>query len=544
MDGFNFKHPQYAPVWRRRAEMLTKIRADPALLAACKMHYRNNPWDFCTDWGVTTDPRNANRDEPTLLPFLLMKRQVEWMQWAYGLWQGDNDGITEKSRECGVSWCSVALAVALCLFRKGVKIGFGSRKMEYVDSMSDPKALLWKVREFTRCLPLEFRGDWDAKRDAPQMRVSFPATGSIIAGEIGDSIGRGDRTSLYVVDEAAHLEHPDLTDAALSATTNCRIDISSVNGMANNFAQRRWSGKIPVFIFDWTEDDRKDQTWLKKQEAKLLPHIFRQEVLRSYNASNDNQVIEAEWALAAVDAHVKLKIKPTGAKRSALDVADRGADKNAWVARHGVVLTHCEVWSGKSSDIYATAERAIALCTEHGVPDMDYDGDGLGAAIRGDARKINEERAAAVKAAPASLKARVPRQINVGQFRGSESPVFPTQRVLGPDGTPLDRTNEDFYANRKAQSYMALRYRFEQTWRALQGMPYDPDDIISLSSDLPDLTSIISELSQPVYKLNNVGKLLIDKQPDGVPSPNRSDGIMMLYAPRRQPMKIAQALLG
>lgn len=75
------------------------------------------------------------------------------------------------------------------------------------------------------------------------MRVEFPETGAVIKGEAGDNIGRGDRTTLYLVDEAAFLQRPLLIDAALSQTTRCRIDLSSVNGMANPFAQKRHGGR-------------------------------------------------------------------------------------------------------------------------------------------------------------------------------------------------------------------------------------------------------------------------------------------------------------
>lgn len=58
----------------------------------------------------------------------------------------------------GLSWTSVGLASALCLFNREMVIGFGSRKEEYVDSTVDPKALFWKVRKFIATLPAEFRG--------------------------------------------------------------------------------------------------------------------------------------------------------------------------------------------------------------------------------------------------------------------------------------------------------------------------------------------------------------------------------------------------
>jgi hypothetical protein len=38
----------------------------------------------------------------------------------------------------------------------------------------------------------------------------------VLKGEAGDNIGRGDRTTLYFVDEAAFLQRPLLIDAALA----------------------------------------------------------------------------------------------------------------------------------------------------------------------------------------------------------------------------------------------------------------------------------------------------------------------------------------
>ena len=59
------------------------------------------------------------------------------------------------------------------------------------------------------------------------MRLFNPANDATIIGEAGDNIGRGGRCSLFFVDEAAYLEHPALIEAALTATTDVRIDIST-----------------------------------------------------------------------------------------------------------------------------------------------------------------------------------------------------------------------------------------------------------------------------------------------------------------------------
>ncbi len=77
-----------------------------------------------------------------------------------------------------------------------------------------------------------------------------------------------------------------------------------------------------------------------------------------------------------------------------------------------------------------------------------------------------------------------------------------------------------------------MRQRFQATYRAvIEGKPFDPDEIISISSDGANYQRLITELSRPTYSINTVGKILIDKSPDGSKSPNLADAVMIQYAP-------------
>jgi len=67
---------------------------------------------------------------------------------------------------------------------------------------------------------------------------------------------------------------------------------------------------------------------------------------------------------------------------------------------------------------------------------------------------------------------------------GSEAPVHPERKVAG-----TDRKWQDFAANRKAASWWALRLRFEQSYKAANGLPYDPDEIISINPNIKDLST-------------------------------------------------------
>lgn len=528
---FDHKKPDYVRVFEHRVDMLRRIREAVALevennqpqtiLPALRTYYRDNPADFIDDWGVTFDPRNIERKLPSLIPFILFPKQREFIDWTLERWRAQEPGLGEKSRDMGISWLAVSLASTLCLFNSGMVVGFGSRKEEYVDKKDGPKSLFWKARQFIKYLPPEFRGGWDETKHAPFMRINFPDSGSYIAGEAGDGIGRGDRASLYIVDEAAHLERPELVDASLSQTTNCRIDLSSVNGMQNPFAEKRHSGKISVFTFHWRDDPRKDDAWYAKQCETLSDVVVAQEIDINYSASVEGIVIPSLWVQAAIDAHEKLGITPSGKRAGALDVADEGDDLNAFCGAHGILVEYLDTWSGKGDDIFGTTEKAFAICDDQGYDEFSYDSDGLGAGVRGDARVINDKRK---------------RKLAVKLFRGSGAVVDPDKPI--PSATPNverdpnERKNIDFFANAKAQAWWALRLRFLATYRAVvEGMEYDPDSIISISSAIPKYLKAVAELSQPTYSTNGAGKILINKAPDGSKSPNIADAIMIRFAP-------------
>lgn len=530
MTEFDWKHPDYVPVFQARLDRLKRLREDPQLLAGVRAWYRDHPDDFINDWGVTFDPRNADVGLPSVVPFVLFPKQREWILWVVERWRNREPGLTEKSRDAGVSWLSVSLASTLCLFHENIGIGFGSRKAEYVDKLGAPKSLFWKAREFIKRLPPEFTGGWSERRDSVEMLIKFPGTGSVITGEAGDGIGRGDRQSIYFVDEAAFLERPQKVDASLSQTTNCRIDVSTPNGMANSFAQRRHSNRVKVFTFHWRDDPRKDDAWYAKQQAELDPVSLAQEVDLSYSASAEGILIPSAWVQAAIDCDRKLGISFTGARRGALDVADEGVDRNAFAHGRGVRIERVVDWSGKGADIFGTVQRAFKICDDEDLTAFDYDADGLGAGVRGDARVINAARAADKV-----------RQISVKPFRGSgavwrpDDPI-PTA-VIEPGKSRKDaRRNGDYFANAKAQGWWETRVRFQRTFRAVEAGTlgdYEPDQLICLDGSMPEIGTVIMELSQPTYGLSIAGKITVNKKPDGAKSPNHADAIMIYCAPRK-----------
>lgn len=353
---WDWKNPDYDAVWRDRVAKLQALRAKPEMLGALIEHYKWNPVDWINDFGVTVDPRNAGTDIPTTMPFLLFPKQEEFINWVVERWQKREDGVVEKSRDMGISWCAVAFAVWLWRFHTGSVIGFGSRKEDLVDKIGDPNSLFWKVRMFIDMLPIEFKPrGYDSQKHAPFMRVLNLPGESAIVGEAGDNIGRGARASVYIKDEAAHFEHAEAIDAALSQTANVKIDISTPNGEGNPFWEKVHSGKFPVFIFDWRDDPRKGPAWYAKEKARLTPVALAAEVDRDYSASITNSFIPSETVGDAM-RRGPADVKPVGGLRVGLDVARFGDDKCVLTFRRGRVLLKQVKW-GKTA-IDATAGRA------------------------------------------------------------------------------------------------------------------------------------------------------------------------------------------
>ena len=519
--AIDYRNPDYNAVWQWRIDKLAAARRDPGLLAAAKQYYKEHPIELMQDWGVTFDPRMLDIGRSALIPFILFPKQLEWLAWVIECWTDRENGLSDKSRDMGLTWCAAGLMSALATSRPGFVAGFGSRKEDLVDKAGDPDAIFFKIRFFLQNLPPEFRAGWSPfdHKHSSHMRIMIPETGAVIRGEGGKNIGRGGRATIYLVDEAAHLDNPQAVETSLSATTNCRIDISSVNGMNNPFAEKRHSGRVRVKTMHWRDDPRKDQAWYDKQKGKFNALVIAQEIDIDYSASAEGVLIPLEWIDAAIDAHIKLGLTITGKRFAALDVADEGKDMNALTSRHAILLDHAEQWSGKGSNLYSTTLRTMSSCIGLGINEFQYDSDGLGVGVRGDAEAINEmpSRSAYPK-------------VDAVAFRGSGE-VRDKQKQV-PNGY-RGVVNEDFFSNRKAQEYWSLRTRFENTYRAVvEKLVVDYDDIISLSSKLPELQKIRMELHQPIYRISTgTGKIVVEKTPDGMVSPNYADSIMICYSP-------------
>lgn len=514
-EDFDFRNPDYTKVFSDRLQNLKRVRENPGCILDLKEHYRNNIGLFTNDWGCTYDPRNVERGLPSTIPFLLFDKQYEWMQWIHDNWKNQSDGLTEKSRDMGITWLSVATAAEFFLFHPGIAIGFGSRKAELVDRLGDLDSIFEKIRLYLRLIPPEFLPygqaakepnprRYDELKDASYMKIFNIENGSSITGEAGDNIGRGGRKSIYFKDESAFYERPEKIDAALSQTSNCKQDISTPNGNGNAFYQKRAGGKIPVFTFHWKDDPRKDEAWYQKQKDTLDSVTVAQEIDIDYTASIEGVCIPGKWVQAAVNLCEKIGVTPSGRKRVGFDVADEeGVDDNAVAAGQGTTVTDLDSWNG--IDTHQSTFKAIEFARVEKADYVNFDDIGVGAGVRGSS-KTSPIPFNGVSTSSRELKGRV---------------------IDNPE-----KANKDHYENLRALLWWEMRVRCQRAWQHQEGIKtYSLDDMASL----PNHPGLINELSQPLFFYNAAGKIQIESKKDmkkrGVKSGNYADATLLIFAP-------------
>lgn len=236
--------------------------------------------------------------------------------------------------------------------------------------------------------------------------------------------------------------------------------------------------------------------------------------LGKYLETVDGAIIQPEWFDACVDAHVKLGFEPEGQEVVTYDPADT-SDAKAICYQHGSVVK--DVQQSKEGDIVTGTLWATGYANEVKPDLFAWDDDGIGGGLK---EQINT-----------ALKGK---KITLEAFNGGHG-------VDNPDSTysPLDNeiekptTNKQKFGNRRAQYYWMLRERMIKTYRAVEhGEYHNPDNLISFSSKIKDLSQLKSELCRIPRSRVGSGRIYIMSKPDmkkllKLDSPNMADVVMM-----------------
>jgi phage terminase large subunit len=454
--------------------------------------------------------------------FELWPRQVEFIHWLHERVSSNQEWLTEKSRDTGVTYLCAGYALNRWLFSPGFKATFGSRKAEYVDKSGQPDSIFEKLRIMARRLPEWMLPDgFSWAHHSLFMRMINPETGAMISGEGGEDMGRGGRSSLYVVDEAAFVPNAESIEKALSGNTDCVGWVSSVNGMGNLFARKRHSilKKHQVFRLHWRDDPRKTEEWAAAKQASFSdPTGWASEYDIDYSASLEGVCIPAKWVEAAKRiAQLDPTIIPSNQAISGLDVG-AGKAKSVHVTRRGAVVDRPA--SRGDPDTTGTAWWGLELSQTHGAKKLNFDSVGVGAGVASTLCKRDPTRKFTVVSEP----------VNVGDS--------PTERVW-EDG----RTSEEMFGNLKAEIWWLARVAFQRTYQHMLflegkegGKQQSSTEVISLPSGDPESDTLCAQLSLVRWFKNEKGKIVIEKkeqlQRRGIASPDYAEAFMLTFVDR------------
>lgn len=458
--------------------------------------------------------------------FILWPKQEDYIRWLHERVAAAEEWLTEKSRDTGVSYLCCGYALNRWLFEEGFKTTLGSRKVELVDKSGQPDSLFEKIRIMLRRQPGWMLPDgfqWAAH--SLFMRLINPATGAIISGEGGEDMGRGGRSSLYIVDEAAFVPNAESVEKALSGNTDCVGWVSSVNGIGNLFYRKRHSILKPhqVFRLHWRDDPRKTEEWAEAKKASFSdPTSWASEYDIDYSASLEGVCIPAAWIESAKRvARLDPAVIASNAVSAGLDVG-AGKARSVQVTRRGAIV---EVPRSRGDpDTTDTALWSLDLCQAQGVHLLNFDSVGVGAGVASTLRKTTVE---GLRVEP----------VNTGDT--------PTDRRW-PDG----RTSDEMFGNLKAELWWLARTAFQRTHQHVLflegkdgGTQQSPSDIIAMPSGDRESETLAMQLSQPRWFRNERGKIVIEKKAEltrrGIASPDHADAFVLTFLEQRRRYNIA-----
>lgn len=237
----------------------------------------------------------------------------------------------------------------------------------------------------------------------------------------------------------------------------------------------------------------------------------------AYSDTVENAIIEPAWFDACVDAHVHLGFEPLGQERVAYDPADTGDDK-AVAHIHGSVVL--DVRSTSAGEIDTATDWATTFAIERRPDVFTWDADGMGMGLK---RQI--ETALGGK------------KIEIEAFSGGSGADQPDAVYQGSGSIRKPKTNRETFVNKRAQYYWLLRDRMYRTYLAVTkgARVTDPDELISFSSAIGELSALRAEMCRVPRKFNHSGRVQLMSKPDmkklDIDSPNMADAVMMCMRP-------------
>lgn len=287
---------------RYRAQVLlrcsqgTKAQKDKAASYYYKL-CKENILFFFNVFLWTYDPRKSGNE--CHLPFITYPFQDEYILWMEKCYKDGQDGITEKSRDMGVSWMALGWLMWHWLFDDSFQALIGSRKEDLVDN-SAVDSLFGKFDYMLERMPGWMAGEefYQTKKCRSYMRLENPRNKNVILGESANrDFSRQGRYSAILLDEFSFWDYGGAVWKATGDSTKTRFAVSTSNGMGNKYYEivhgiDKGELNIPKKRLHWSLHPYKTNEWYQAERARRTPIEIAQELDISYESSVKGRVYD------------------------------------------------------------------------------------------------------------------------------------------------------------------------------------------------------------------------------------------------------------
>jgi phage terminase large subunit len=517
-------------------------RATPQQIECIKTFYSAHIADFANDWGSSLNPKLTKSGE-AVQPLLLWDKQVEVIELLWNSYRRQEPAVIVKSRDVGCTYIACAAVVALSLFTpQGFVALIGSATEDKLDSTADSNTVFAKLRELLEYTPIQLRGGYTMERCSSDRKILIPETGALIRGGVGANIGRGGRSSLCILDEAAHIPFSADVYKALSANTDAVVSMSSVAGTSGKFYELFMNPAIKLKLeFPWQSDPRKaaEPNFAERMTALIGRQAFEQEYGLNFLADLENTIILGSHLEACIDGDKRAGIECKGTISIGFDIGV-SRDRSAIAVAKGTKIIYAESWASKPDMLKPSVQRIVDACDKYGVREFWFDAAGAGGFVPSMLKEINEKRA---ERAMRGSRDNLP--IRGREFQGGGEVFQPTKRIPGSISAGMFSKgikNGDYFYNLKAQSWGKVQYLSANSAMLAHGDAVDPSECLFVDGSIQELGRMRIELCQPCWDLRSNGTRIVDKYNGGI-SPNIADAIVIALHPRAGALHIPDDLL-
>jgi len=240
---------------------------------------------------------------------------------------------------------------------------------------------------------------------------------------------------------------------------------------------------------------------LKVKDYERYEHVYLGKPL----SDDDQVIIRRSWVEAAIDFHLHTDLDLTGKNTVGYDVADSGDDLNATVSANGSIVNNYEEWKGGENELRKSAKRVKIKASKDSAV-IIYDSIGVGAHTGSTLQDLE--------------------YYDFSRFNAGAKVVKPVKKYEGI-------MQKEFFSNLKAQAWWLAADRLRNTYdyKVNGNKDYKADELLSISSEIKNIESLLSELVTPYKDFDKAGRVKVESKDDlkkrGVKSPNKADAFIM-----------------